>query len=60
MIGPFTSAQVRPKGKIVTEPTDGLNTTLILLLASTAKLMVALDVMVVTTALPRIGREFGA
>jgi EmrB/QacA subfamily drug resistance transporter len=36
------------------------NTTWVLLLASAANLMVALDAMVVTTALTRIGRELGA
>lgn len=41
------------------EPIGNSNTTWVLALASTANLMVALDAMVVTTALTRIGREFG-
>src|SRR5437016_5683374 len=42
------------------EPTDKSNTIWVLVLASAANLIVALDAMVVTTALTRIGREFGA
>ena len=42
------------------EPTGNSKTTWVLLLASAANLMVALDAMVVTTALTRIGRDFGA
>jgi EmrB/QacA subfamily drug resistance transporter len=42
------------------EPVGTTKTTWVLLLASAANLMVALDAMVVTTALTRIGREFEA
>ncbi|MEO8882729.1 MAG: DHA2 family efflux MFS transporter permease subunit [Devosia sp.] len=42
------------------EPTGNSNTTWVLVLASAANLIVALDAMVVTTALTRIGRELGA
>jgi len=42
------------------EPNGKSNTTWVLVLASVANLMSALDAMVVTTALTRIGRDFGA
>lgn len=44
----------------MTGQSDKSNATWVLLLASAANLMVALDAMVVTTALTRIGRELGA
>src|SRR5206468_7550118 len=45
---------------IMTAATESSDSTWVLVLASAASLMVALDAMVVSTALTEIGRELGA